>query len=95
VVAVISEWFLGLATMIGAWFVGLVPAEGLEPPAEVWGLDATISGFLAPFSGLSVWVPWALVFFCAGMALLVWGVGWGVKGIAWLWGQVPVVGGAG
>lgn len=90
---VISEWFITMGVAIGDWFISLFPEW--QPPAELEAFDSTVNGFIAPFAGLSAWIPWVLVFLCVGVALLVWLIGWGVKSISWLWGQIPVIGGSG
>lgn len=91
----ITEWFMGLWQGISSWFLGLVPADAVKVPSAVTSLDTTVNGFLANFGGLGVWVPWPLVILCATLAVAVWAVGWLVKGVAWIWGQIPVIGGSG
>lgn len=91
----VTEFFINLGVMIGEWFVGLAPASVAPVPAEVESFDTTVNGFIGNFGGLGVWVPWPLVIFCAVTAVAIWAIAWGVKAVAFLWGQVPVIGGSG
>lgn len=91
----ITEWFIDLGVAIAQWFVGLVPADQVAVPPAFASFDSTVNGFIAPFASMGVWVPWTVVITCAGLALAVWAALWLVKAIAWVWGQIPVIGGAG
>lgn len=89
------EWLISIGTGVAAWFVGLIPASAAPVPADIAGLDGTVNAFLGGLSGMGGWVPWAFMIFCAGVSVAVWSVTTGTKFIAWIWGQIPVIGGAG
>lgn len=91
----ITEWFIQLGMGFAQWFVGLVPADALEVPDVVANLDTSINSFMSGFGPVGVWVPWVIVITCAGASLAIWGSTWLVKGVAWIWGQIPVIGGSG
>lgn len=91
----ITEWFIQLGMGFAQWFVGLVPADAIAVPDVVADLDTQVNGFISGFGSLGAWVPWVVVLSCAGIAIAIWGALWLVKGIAWIWGQIPVIGGSG
>lgn len=91
----VTEWLIQVGTNIATWFLGLVPADKAGAPAQVSQFDDMVNSFMSGFGSLGVWVPWAVVIVCAGLSVGIWIVLWGIKGIAWIWGQVPVIGGAG
>lgn len=91
----VVEFFLSMWSAFSDWLLGLVPADAVAVPAEVSSLDSTVNSFVANFGGVGVWAPWPLMFVCATLGLAVWAVGWLVKAVAWLWGQVPAIGGSG
>lgn len=87
----ISEWFIGLINTIATWFLSLFPEW--EPPAEIVNFDSTLNGFLASFSGLGVWVPWALLVTCVVITIGAYLVGLTVRAARWVLGLVPTMGG--
>lgn len=89
----ITEFFIFLALGVASWFVGLIPQW--EIPAEFTNLDNQINGFLTQFNELGAWVPWGVLIACVAIALGAWVLAFGIKGIAWLYSQVPVFGGGG
>ncbi|GAA1698903.1 hypothetical protein GCM10009808_15510 [Microbacterium sediminicola] len=90
----ITEWLVQLGLGVVSWFVGLFPSDW-EVPTEIANLDQMISSFIADFSGLGVWAPWALLITCAVISAGVWSVGLIVKAIRAAIAHIPLVGGAG
>lgn len=91
----ITEWLIDIGVAIAVWFVGLVPAEAVAVPQAVHDFDGMVNGFVSGFGNLGVWVPWPLVILCAGLSVGIWAALLLVKGTAWVWGQIPVIGGSG
>lgn len=91
----ITEWLISIGIATGEWFLGLAPASAVPVPPQVSQLAGQVNGFLASFGGLGVWVPWPWLVTCVSIAISVWAIALLVKGVAWLWGQIPVVGGSG
>lgn len=87
----ISEWVIGLIGTIGEWFLGLFPEW--EVPAEIAGFDTTLNGFIGSFDGLGVWVPWALLVVCVGIAIASYLIGLTVRAARWVLGLAPTMGG--
>lgn len=87
----ITEWFLSIAQAVVTWLLGLFP--DWTPPAD-W---SDLAGFLATASswlnGLSVWFPIGVISTCVGVALAAWLIPLLIKGIRWLVGLIPTMGG--
>jgi hypothetical protein len=87
----VTEFFLGVIAGIVDWFLGLFPEWVV--PAELVSFDDTLNGFIGSFSGLGVWVPWALLVVCVGIAIASYLVGLAVRAGRWILGLAPTMGG--
>jgi hypothetical protein len=88
---VITDWIIGLASGFVGWVMGFLGTA--DPPAFVSTVATFIGTLLTSVAGLGAWVPWPLVLAVAGANLGLWVVFALVKGIRWVVGLIPTMGG--
>jgi hypothetical protein len=87
----IAEWFLGLFPTIASWFVNMFGDD--DPPSWIVDAASFVSGLFDSIAGLGGWVPFVVIGTVSGGLLLIWSVLWGIKGLRWLYGILPIAGG--
>lgn len=87
----ITEWIINLGIALADWFVSLLGTD--DPPEWLNTLATWLGGLVASASGLGVWIPWALGFGVSGIVLALWLSGFLIKGVRWLVGLIPTMGG--
>lgn len=87
----IPEWFMGLGVGIAEWFLSLFGTG--EPPEFLSQLSTWLGGLISAASGFGAWVPWAFALTVATIVVSLWLLGFVVKGVRWLIGLIPTMGG--
>lgn len=88
----IVEWFASLgvtvATFVLSWF------DGIEVPTWLDDFAGIIAQVIAGGAGMGAWIPWALLWSVLAAVFALWLIGFTVKGVRWLVGWLPTMGGA-
>lgn len=87
----ITEWLIGLGVAVAEWFLSLFGTS--DPPEWLVTLSDWLGALVGSASGLGVWIPWGLAFGVAGTVLALWLSGFLIKGVRWLIGLIPTMGG--
>ena len=87
----ITEWFISIGMGIAEWAVGLFGTA--DPPAYLTSLTTWLGTIINGASGFGAWVPWPFALLVAGVSLTLWLAGFVIKGIRWLIGLIPTMGG--
>lgn len=87
----IPEWFIDLFTGVATWALSLLPKwddNGIIVTASNW-----VTTLIAGAAGLGVWFPWGVLAVCMGLTSSWYGVIFLIKGVRWLVGWIPTMGG--
>lgn len=87
----IVEWLASMAAGFVEWISGLLAQ--IQPPAWITDQHGALVSMLDSFNGLGVWVDWVSLGICIGAVLASWGSALLVKGLRWLVGLIPTMGG--
>lgn len=90
----ISEWFIGLAQGIAAWFLGLLPDVSAADGMIVTASNA-LSSVMYGAGALSAWMPWWMLGITFTGVLGIYVAGIALKVVLKLWSFAPLVGGTG
>ena len=87
----ITEWIMNLGIGIAEWFISLF---GTEPPPEwISSITTWLGQLMGSVSGLGAWLPWGIAITVAGVVLALWLAGFVIKGLRWVLGLIPTMGG--
>jgi len=90
---VIVEFLASLGGSIATFFAGFFGT--IEIPAFVSDSAPVLYDFLDSASGISAWIPWAVISPVLGARVSVYLVAFVARLAQKIWGLVPVVGGSG
>lgn len=89
----ITEWLISLSVGFVEWIASMLGPW--EPPQELLDMVDGVTGILATFSSLGVWVNWVVLGGCVTVAVGVWVAVVGIKLIRAVLAHIPLFGGAG
>lgn len=87
----ITEWFIGVGTTIGAWFASILP--NFDVPAWFGQLGTNINQFFNSAAGLGPFVDWNFLAVIAGVPIGLWSLGMMFRLARWVLSHVPFFGG--
>ena len=87
----ITEWIMSIGVSIAEWFISLFGTG--EPPEWLSTITTWLGTLMASVVGLGAWVPWGLLITVSTGVFAVWLIGFLVKGVRWLIGLIPTMGG--
>lgn len=88
----VTEWFISIGTTIAQWGIGLF--GNWELPDWLLGLQGMLAQLWASVVGLGAWIDWGFISTVALSVIGLWGVVFLVKGVRWLVGWLPTMGGS-
>lgn len=93
VVAVVTEFFLGLVTWLGQFVIGMLPED--ESSEIVGSASGVVANVVGMANGVSVWIPWSVIGVCFVAVSTFYIATFTLKIIRQLLAHVPLVGGTG
>ena len=87
----VVDFFLEVFMKLQVFFIELMGKT--DPPPWAGTVGVFIGGLLQSAKGLGAWIPWTLVITVATFNLSVWGLFLILRGIRWVVGLFPTMGG--